>query len=53
MSAHLSAALNTNVVVACGIHFDHIETPGIKHLLSLSDKLTAQILEALTERERC
>ena len=53
LSAVLSAALNTNVVVACGIHIDNIGSPGIEHILSLSDKLTAQILEALSEPEWC
>lgn len=46
IAAGLSAALNKNVVVVCGIHVDNIGSAGIDQILALSGKLTEQIIES-------
>lgn len=46
VSARLSTALNTNIVVACGIHIDNLSTEKIEHILVLAEKLTEKIVEA-------
>lgn len=46
ISGQLSAALNKNVVVVCGIHVDNIGSEGIDRVLALTDRLIEQLLEA-------
>jgi hypothetical protein len=48
VSSRLSAALNTNVVAVSGIHVDNIGPEGIEQILTLTDRLAAQIIEALS-----
>jgi hypothetical protein len=51
ISSRLSAALGTNVVVACGIHVDGIGPEGIEAVLALADQLTEEIIKAFGEHE--
>lgn len=46
VSARLSAALGTTVVVACGIHIDGIDAEGIGQVVALAEKLTDELIEA-------
>lgn len=47
ISARLSAQLNVNVAVICGIHIDDISREAIEEVLSLADELTEKLLSAL------
>jgi hypothetical protein len=44
MAARLSAKLETNVVVVCGIHFDNLNSELIENILKLADELTVKII---------
>ncbi|NLL39185.1 MAG: hypothetical protein GX254_06340 [Clostridiales bacterium] len=48
ISSRLSAQLNVNVAVICGIHIDDISQEAIGEVLSLADELTEKILKELT-----
>jgi hypothetical protein len=51
-SEKLSAALNANVVVTAGIHWDHLQEEGIQSVIRNSEKLVAVILEKMGKREK-
>lgn len=46
VSARLSAALNVNVAVLCGIHIDDILPNEIENVMQLVDKLVEEILKS-------
>ena len=47
----ISSALNTNVTVAAGIHWDNIDEPGIKSVLENSRYLVEMIIERISRKE--
>ncbi len=47
----ISSALNTNVVVAAGIHWDDIDEGGISAVIENSRRLVGMIIEKVSMRE--
>ena len=47
----ISSALNTNVTVTAGIHWDDIDEEGIKVVIENSRQLVAMIIEEITTQE--
>jgi hypothetical protein len=47
----ISSALNTNVTVTAGIHWDDIDEEGIKAVIKNSRQLVAMIIEEITTQE--
>jgi len=47
----VSSALNTNVTVTAGIHWDDIDEEGIKAVIKNSRQLVTMIIEEITTQE--
>ena len=47
----ISSALNTNVTVSAGIHWDDIDEEGIKTVIENSRLLVKMIIERITDKE--
>ncbi len=47
MAERIAAMLNTNVVVAAGLHWDDLTTNGIKQVITNIDKLIPQIIDGI------
>jgi len=47
----ISSALNTNVTVTAGIHWDDIDEEGIKTVIKNSRQLVTMIIEEITTKE--
>lgn len=47
----ISSALNTNVTVTAGIHWDDIDEEGIKAVIKNSRQLVTMIIEEITTKE--
>ncbi len=47
----ISSALNTNVTVTAGVHWEHIDEVGMKDIIENSRQLVEMIIEKISTRE--